>query len=251
MKFHKLIPNQSDLINVAVPFVLDIGKSIGLDSLLLGKIDVDDYFNFFKLKEKGLFGSEFTFKKDFLYIGPKIKTDFFDLVLGIDKVDFVSFPSSLEYPDDENLQNIVSFDPVERYASEKIYNQGFYDYDKAIEMGNELISGIGLREGQYEIYGNQINVTNINEFETCFIVAVPNNRERNPTICGTLKYDIIPMFLANLEMLHKDYYNFYISKKKLEPGKYIYGFINLSSVVVMYNADTGIYLDGMRDHQSQ
>lgn len=239
--FFKLIPEQPDLVNVVVPYfsLMESGEDIrGVRSTVA----------FYP----SLYGANIDFKDEYYYSGPKVKTDLTDVVLGVDEVNFVAFSNDLKIPEDSNLQNIRSYEPLDRYVREKIFDQGFYDYDNAVKDGTELISSLGLRCGTYNFYGNlrYFNLQEVEENkEVKFVIAVPNNRELHPCLSFVTTEDSLDLSMFDISMLKKDYYNFYLSRQKITNGTYMFGFFNLASVAVVYYADTGVYIDGIRDHQ--
>lgn len=256
----RLIPGNNGFLNVSIPCLFEFSSMLlnNKEEEKEEEVSIDtDFYSLLQIKTN-IYGVNFNFHKGLFFTGQRVRCieNYYDLVLGIDKVPFPYVQGTLEYPEEEILSDAIEIQEIDREIKYKYLNQGFYNYEEAINVGNTLLLNNGLRScGNYDFYGDY---KNCKDGETIsFVISVPNNRELNPCIIQTFhskneeeKEKEIIKFISNVGLLNQEYFNHYLHEFEIKKSSlYLFGFLNLSAVIGIYYANTGIYLPGFRDHK--
>lgn len=191
------------------------------------------------------------------FVGPSLlhfDYDSTNYVFGIDEVEFPLIYGDLEIPITEHLTVADSYFPIDRDFKYKINNEALIDYKPAVDDGTNIIKKYGIRAGSNVDFLGEVFDSAGEDFECAMLICKSNKKEFNPYVVKTfygktedVEVDLVE-FMSTVSILNKEYSNFYMFREKVDPGKYILGMFNVSSVLVQYDLDTSVYLIGRRDH---
>lgn len=271
---YQFIPSNENFCSCAIPVFINLSEKLNSSNLILSSISCSSFYTLMNRKT-GVWGanidiipSDFIIFRDLktmgcnvliknkecFFIGPKVvfyDDNSYNTVGGIDVVNFLEMKSGFT---EHEGRLVDEFEVVERNPKFKIMNQAIWDYEPSVERGNELISKYGIRPGsKVNLYGEYKEIESKN-MECVMIVVVSNNRLMNPCVLKTFfeeKENInskIIEFMAEISLLGKDYKNYYMFRREINPGIYMAGFFDLASFLVEYHIDTSVHLVGTRDH---